>query len=154
MIHDVDEIQKSLRWKEVKFIYARNSFTVALYFNMFSLIHSNIRNHEAGWHSVSAIKARWTLQALNLTVITWMSFFCLTDFTEKVLLFAWKTHLTRYISLSISSSYRGRASLTFWEENQQFSLKTVHFLLQKSHPKTYKACGGISFDLSMKIFFI
>jgi len=50
MIHDVDEIQKSLRQKEVKFIFAKNSFTVALDFNMLPLIHSQMGNHEAEWH--------------------------------------------------------------------------------------------------------
>lgn len=50
MIHDVDEIKKSLRQKEVTFIFAKNSFTIALHFNMLSLIDTQIRNHEAGWH--------------------------------------------------------------------------------------------------------
>lgn len=58
MIHDVDEIQKSLRQKEMRFLFAKNSFTVALHLNMLPSIHSQIRNHEAGWHSVSATKAR------------------------------------------------------------------------------------------------
>lgn len=74
MIHDVDEIQKSLRQKEMKFVFAKNSFTVALHLNMLPSFPLKIRNHEAGWHYISATKARPTFQVFNLTVITWKSF--------------------------------------------------------------------------------
>lgn len=103
MIHDMDEIQKSLRQKETKFIFAKNSFTVAFHLNILPSFHLKIRNHKAGWHHISATKARPTFQVFNLTAIVQKSSVYLTSQMEiHSCCFPEKLHLTYYISLFTS----------------------------------------------------
>lgn len=146
MIHDMDEIQKSLKHKEIKFVFAKNSFAVALHLNIFPLFNLKIRNHEAGWHYISATKARPTFQVFNLIVITWKSFIYLTSQMKRRS--CWnsflpeKLLLTHYVSLFTPWQLEKQGnSPSFWEEKGTHTSPAFskNNLIEKCQPKAHIA---------------